>query len=330
MESERLHRHASLMSVLATALLCLVPTGARAQFSGPALTSPTLDRVLPAPTPAADLLRLNHGEIHLSPGDLVSVHIFGFTNYDSTVRVTLDDTLQLPLIGLVSVKNLTLEQAEILIAARLKTAGMYRDPQVNLQVLESATQTVTVTGEAHAILPVSGVRHLLEILAAAGGLPANASHTITIDRPGVAQPIVVDLPTDPLRSAESNILIYPGDTVVTSRVGVVYLLGEFKTPGAIPIQQNSPITLLQAASLGGGPLFSGHLNDLRILRTVNRQRTLIHLDIKRIMQGKDPDPVLQADDVLYLPPSAAKAALSSGGVGVLLNLVSVILIATQY
>ncbi|HEX4652118.1 MAG TPA: polysaccharide biosynthesis/export family protein [Granulicella sp.] len=321
-----------LLSALLLISISLLATAhaARAQFSGPALTAPTTDPATLLPTPAAELLHLDHSDIHLEPGDLVAVHIFGSADYAPTVRVNLDSSMQLPLIGSLSVKDLTLDQSENLVAERLKSGGMYRDPQVTLQVMESATQIVTVTGEAHAVLPVSGVRHLLEILAAAGGLPPNASHTITIDRPGVPQPIVVALATDPLRSADSNVAVYPGDTIVVSRVGVVYLLGEFKNPGAIPIQQNSPLTLLEATSLGGGALFNGHLSDLRIIRTVNRQRTLVPVDIKKVMQGKAPDPVLQADDILYLPTSPAKAAISSGGIGVLFNLVSIILIATQY
>jgi polysaccharide export outer membrane protein len=318
-------------SLLATLFLLLfAPSPAPAQFSGPALAAPTADRGALLPTSASELLHLNPGEIHLAPGDLVAVHIFGSGDYAPTVRVNLDGTMQLPLIGIVSVKGLSLDQSENLIAQRLETGGMYRDPQVTLQVLESATQVVTVTGEAHAIVPVTGVRRLLDILAAAGGLPPSASHTITIDRPSLDHPIIVELGTDPTHSAESNVAVYPGDTIVLARVGVVYLLGEFKSPGAIPIQQNSPLTLLEATSLGGGALFPGQLNDLRIIRTVNRQRTLVHVDIKRAMQGKDPDPVLQADDILYLPTSPAKAAISSGGIGVLFNLVSIILIATQY
>jgi polysaccharide biosynthesis/export protein len=314
----------------AVLVLWISACAAGAQFSGPALTAPTADRGALLPTPASELLRLDHGNIYLAPGDLVAVHIFGSMDYAPTVRVNLDGTMQLPLIGIVTVKGLTLDKAEDLVAQRLESAGMYRDPQVTLQVIESATQVVTVTGEAHSIIPVTGVRHLLEILSAAGGLPASASHTITIDRPGAAQPIIVELGTDPLHSAESNVAVYPGDTVVVSRVGVVYLLGEFKTPGAIPVQQNSPLTLLEATALGGGALFNGRYDDLRIIRTVNRQRTLVHFDVKRVMQGKDPDPVLQADDILYLPTSPVKAAISSGGVGILLNVISVLLIATKY
>ncbi len=321
--------HRATPLLLAALILLLAASGsAAAQFSGPALNAPTTDRAALTPTPASELLR--HGDIHLGPGDLVAVHIFGSLDYTPTVRVNLDDSMQLPLIGSISVKGLTLDQAEDLVAERLRSGGMYRDPQVTLQVMESSTQTVTVTGEAHAIIPVSGVRHLLEVLAAAGGLPPSASHTITIDRPGADQPIIVDLGTDPMHSAESNVAVYPGDTIVVSRVGVVYLLGEFKTPGAIPIQQNSPLTLLEATSLGGGALFNGHFSDLHIIRTVNRQRTLLPVDIKKVMQGKAPDPVLQADDILYLPSSPAKVAISSGGLGILLNLVSVLLIATEY
>ncbi|HWZ52943.1 MAG TPA: polysaccharide biosynthesis/export family protein [Granulicella sp.] len=303
---------------------------ARAQFSGPALTPPTTDRALPVPTPTSDLLHLDHGDIFLAPGDLVTVHIYGSTDYGPTVRVNLDGTMQLPLIGTVSVKGLTLDRAEDLIAERLKTSGMYLDPQVTLQVVESATQVITVTGEAHAIVPVTGVRHLLEIISAAGGLPLTASHTVTINRPGTAQPIIVQLGTDPMHSAEWNVPVYPGDTIVLSRVGVIYLLGEFKQPGAIPIQQNSPLTLLQATSLGGGTLYPGRYDDLRIIRTVDRRRTLLRVDVKKVMLGKAPDPVLQADDILYLPPSAIKSAIESGGVGVLLSAVSIMLIAIKY
>ena len=155
---------------------------------------------------------------------------------------SLDGTLQLPLIGVVSVRGLTIDRAENLIAQKLKTAGMYNDPQVTIQIIESTNGVITISGEAHAVVPASSERGLLEVIAAAGGLPITASHTIVIDRPGVEKPIVVDLGNDPLHSKEVNVPLYPGDTVVVSRVGVIYMLGEFKTPGVIPIQQNSPLT----------------------------------------------------------------------------------------
>ena len=129
---------------------------------------------------------------------------------------------------------------------------MYRDPQVTIQIVESPNQIATVIGELHGIVAIIGERRLYDVLAAVGGgggfastattvvlggggLPTTASHIITINRPGVAQPITVDLGTDPEKSAEANIPIFPRDTIVVPRVGVVYLLGAFKTQGAVPL-----------------------------------------------------------------------------------------------
>jgi polysaccharide export outer membrane protein len=311
----------------AAALLALFPVAACAQFTGPGVSSPVPSGPSAATTDAS-LLRPENRSIHLIPGDLVTVHIFGSADYNPIVRVSLDGTIPLPLIGVVSVKGLTIEQAETLIASKLKNSGMYVDPQVNLQVTESTNGVITVTGEGHAVIPASSERRLLEVIAAAGGLPLNASHTVTIDRPGVDKPIIVDLGNDPMHSKEVNIPLYPGDTLVISRVGVVYMLGEFKIAGVIPLEQNSPLTLLQATSVAGGTLFPAKYQDLRIIRTVDNKRTFVPVDYKRVMMGKDPDPVLQADDIVLLPTSAMKSAITSGGLNLLVNIANLALISS--
>jgi polysaccharide export outer membrane protein len=319
--------HRAAIGVIA---LTAMAAPAFAQFTGPAVNAPAPNFAPASVTTDASVLRPQSREILIHAGDLVSVHIFGSIDYTPTVRVALDGTVQLPLIGVVSLQGLSLDQAEDLIAKRLKSAGMYKNPQVSLQVVESTNGVITVAGEAHAIIPASSERRLLEVLAAAGGLPLTASHVITIDRPGVPQPIVVDLGNDPMHSKQVNIPLYPGDTVITSRVGVVYMLGQFKAAGVIPIQTNSPLTLLQATTVAGGTLFPGKFQDLRIIRTVNQQRTLVHVDIKRVMLGKDPDPLLQPDDIVYLPTSAIKEVISSGGLNLLVNVANLALIASHY
>jgi polysaccharide export outer membrane protein len=316
-----LHRLAVLL------LLALAVPAALGQFSGPGVKTANPNINSDAVTTDTSILRPANPSIYVHPGDLVAVHIFGSIEYAPTVRVALDSTLQLPLVGVISVKGLTIDQVENLIAKRLKDGGMYLDPQVTIQILESTNGVITVSGEAHAVIPANSERSLLEVIAAAGGLPVNASHTIVVDRPGVEKPIVVDLGNDPLRSKVVNIPLYPGDTVIVSRVGVVYMLGEFKTPGVIPIQQNSPLTLLQAAAVTGGVLYDGKYQDLRIIRTVDQRRTLVQCDVKRVMLGKDPDPILQADDIVYLPTSAIKTAVVSGGLNLLLSVAQIALVA---
>ncbi len=314
-----------LLLLLILASLAGLDRPLSAQFTGPALMTPPPQRNPLVPTTASTVLYPKNQVIYLSPGDVVSVHIYGSAEYAPIVRVSLDNTMQLPLIGVISVKGLTIDQTEDLIAERLKTLGMYLDPQVTIEVTESTASSVTITGEAHAVVPVTGQRSLLEVLAVAGGLPPTASRVISIDRPGVTKPIIVDLGTDPLQSKQANIPIFPGDTIVTSRVGVVYLLGDFKAVGAIPIVQSSPLTLLEVASLGGGPRNIAKYSDLRIIRTNGTERSLIHVDMMKVMKGHAPDPILQADDIVYLPDSLLKNTISSGGISILLGVASLLI-----
>jgi len=95
------------------------------------------------------------------------------------------------------------------------------------------------------------------------------------------------------------------------------------------MQQNSPMTLMQVAALGGGPGFEGRANDLRIIRTIGLDRKVVHIDIKKVINGEAPDPVLQADDIVFLPTNAMRAAIKSGGISTLLGLASVLIIATR-
>jgi len=316
-----------LMAAMFALLAFVVP--ASAQFSGPALelSSPVNRTMVPTTDPA--ILYPVSREIVLGRGDLIVVHVYGATDYAPTVRVALDGTIQLPLIGLLQVDGLSTHQTEDLIANRLSEAGMYRSPQVSIQLMESPNEIVTVSGELHGVFPVVGGKRLFDVLALAGGIPVTASHTIVIHRPGVPEPIVVDLGTDPASSDHANVPIFPRDTIVVSRVGVVYLLGAFKNQGAIPITQNTPLTLMQLAAMGGGPGFEGKFDDMRLIRTVGTERTVVRVDIKKVIQGHAPDPVLQADDIVFLPSSSVKAAIKVGGLGTLLGVLTVLLYAIQ-
>jgi polysaccharide export outer membrane protein len=327
-------------------LLFLCSLTASAQFSGPALgmSTPVNPPVVITTDPA--ILFPPNRDAYLGRGDLIAVHIFESLDYTPTVRVAEDGTIQLPLIGAIQVDGLTVHQAQQLIAQKLMSAGMYRDPQVSIQITDSPNQIATIVGELHGIVPVIGERRLYDVLAAAGGggggagatttvvvgggiggLPSTASHVITINRYGLKEPITVDLGTDPSKSALADIPIFPRDTIIVPRVGVVYLLGAFKVQGAIPLQQNSPLTLMKVAALAGGAGFEGQENDLRIIRSVGLDRQVVHVDLKKVIQGRAPDPVLQAEDIIFLPTNQMKAAIKSGGISTLLGIASILILA---
>lgn len=320
---------------------------AQGQFNGPA---PGADTQLNPPvtiTTDPAILFPGHRDIILGLNDLLAIRLYASVDYAPTARVDQDGVIQLPLIGGVKVAGLTVHQAQDLIAEKLVSSGMYRDPQVSIQIVDSPNLIATVVGEVHGIVSIYGERRLYDVLAAVGngsgggsaagttivlgggGLPATASHVITIHRPGIAEPITVDMGTDPAKSQMADIPIFPRDTIIVPRVGVVYLLGAFKTQGAIPLQQNSPLTLTKVAALAGGPGFEGKAGDLRIIRSVGLSRTVVEVDIKKVMNGKEPDPVLQAEDIVFLPSSDWKSAIKFGGIGTVLGIASFLLLAIQ-
>jgi polysaccharide export outer membrane protein len=264
-------------------------------------------------------------DFKLGSGDLIAVRVFQEPDYQATVRVDLEGNVLLPFIGSVNVRGLTVRAAQALIADRLRTGQFYKDPEVTVQVIDTVNGSVIVTGEVRGTVPVATGRSLREVLLIAGGLPANASHTVKIVRPGLAEPIVVNLGTDLASSTAADIPVLPHDIIQITRASVVYVLGAFARQGAVPLDQSSPLTLLQLAALSGGINFEGQYNDLRLIRTVGSERKLVEVDLKKVREGKAPDPVLQPNDIVFLPTNSMKALLKGLGTGGVIGLVSTLI-----
>ena len=157
-----------------------------------------------------------------------------------------------------------------------------------------------------------------------------ASHTVKIVRPGVPEPIVVNLGADMAASDQATLLVYPRDIIQIARAGVVYVLGAFAHQGAVPLDQATPLTLLQLAALSGGINYEGRYGDLRLIRTVGTERKVVEVDIKKVRDGKAPDPVLQPNDIVFLPTDEMKASLKNLGVGGVLGIVSLLYTLHSY
>ncbi len=333
----RMRRHAAIPPAHVSRLLCLGtalsmlllagPRSAFAQFSGPATSSTSAYNQALTPTTDPAILYPGERDVVLTIGDVIQIRLFSDPKYSHIVRINNDGTVLLPLIGIVHLEGLSVTQAEQLLAEKLDAADMYRDPQVTLEITEGPNAVATIIGEVHQVVPIVGSRHLLDVLSVAGGLPPTASHVITINRPGLAKPIVVDLGTDPLLSSLGNIPIFPGDTIVVSRIGIVYMLGSFTSAtGTIPLNAYTPLTLTEATALSGGIKWEGRFSDLRIIRTVGDHRTVAVYNIKKVLDGKAPDPILQPNDIVYLPPVPLKQLIDSGGLGTVLGIVDLALV----
>jgi polysaccharide export outer membrane protein len=302
------------------------PSGASVSMPSDSAQSPSSS----AMSPASQSMLYPGQDFKLGPGDLISVHVFMQPDYQATVRIGLEGTVQLPFIGATQLQGLSVLEAQNRIADKLRAGLFYKNPEVTIQVLDTVNGSVIITGEVQRVVPVSVERSLREVLLTAGGLPANASHTIKIVRPGLADPIVVNLGTDLAASTAANIPIRPHDIIQITRASVVYVLGAFTRQGAVPLDQASPLTLMQLAALSGGIGYEAKYDDLRLIRTVGDERKVVHVDIKKVRDGKAEDPILQANDIVFLPTSQMKAALKSVGPGGVLGLVSILIAAHAY
>ena len=170
--------------------------------------------------------------------------------------------------------------------------------------------TGTITGAA---FPLTTPRHLLSVLAMAGGLNDKASRTVTIQRrdPGVPR-LTVTLSLDANDDLDHNPLVFPGDTVVVPRAGYVYLLGNVSHAQAILMNEDGTLTLLQALSQAGGALPNSALGSVKLFRKSSDNYQSLPVNLGRILKGRQPDIPLKPLDAIYVPFSIGKNLLING------------------
>lgn len=258
-------------------------------------------------TPSSDIL--------IGSGDLLEVSVYGAPDFDKReVRVDSSGLINLPLIDSVKVVGLSISEAEKLVAKKLADGGYFLEPRVSIFAKEYTTQGISVLGEVQkpGIYPLLGKRNLLDVISAAGGTTPKAGSTVTIThRANPRQPEQVDLSYATNEAARNNIAVYPGDTVMVSKAGIVYVIGDVRLPQGVVIDKSS-LTVMQAIALAQGTNSTAALKNLRLVRNTPTGRQETQINLKKILAAKAPDVQLQADDILFVPQSTVKAATHRG------------------
>jgi len=258
-------------------------------------------------TPVADVL--------IGEGDLLQVSIFGVPDFNEQVRVNSAGQISLPMVGQVQVRGISPTRAGEVIAKLLKDGGFYTDPQVTVLEKELATQGISVLGEVQkpGVYPILGPRKLFDLISVAGGTTPKAGRDITITPRANPQMLrTVTLSDDPQKSMKANIEVYPGDTVVVSKAGVVYVVGDVRLPGGFIIDRDKDLTVLQALALAQGTTPNADLNHSKVLHKTPTGVKQTPILLKRVLSGKAEDLKLQADDILFVPHNATKEATKRG------------------
>ena len=304
----------SFASVLCFLLaLCSGTHALLAQFTGTAPTAAPGLNVRQKLTTDPALLYPPNREMHIMAGDLLRVSIYGVTPvYSDAERVSLDGSIRLNLAGVVQVEGLSLKQAEQTISARFEQEQTFHNAQVSIEVTEAPGHSVTVIGVVRGSIPVVGNTRLYDVLAKVGGLPPTASTTLSITRPGSAEPIVIDVGNDPAHSQAADIPIFDGDTITIGAVGVYYVVGAVNRAGVEPLNGATPTTVVQAVTAAGGTNFASRLDDTKIVRTVGDTHTLINAPLAKIMHGQAEDIPLESNDIVLVPTNQLKNLLRNG------------------
>ena len=247
--------------------------------------------------------------VKLGSGDLLEVSVYNVPDLASKVRVSNSGDIYLPLIDYVHVDGLTQEEAQTLIEKRYEDGGFVRSPHVTIFVDDAASQGVTVIGEVNkpGIYPDVADHKLYELISEAGGFTQAASRKIAIFRQNKPDPIRVNLPRNLAEDTSGNVEINPGDTITVPRAPVVYVVGDVGHPSGFLVD-NGTLSVLQALALAGGVNRTAKLGAARIIRKGPSGMAEIKLEVKKMLEAKSPDQMLQADDILFVPVSGARVA----------------------
>jgi len=146
--------------------------------------------------------------------------------------------------------------------------------------------------------------------------PAMAPSSEPVPDEGGISDDVVEVHLDGLvQSGERkyNVTVFPGDIVKVTRAGIVYAVGEVHKPGGFVMKNNEPMTILRVVALAEGLTSVAAKSQARILRTdENGKRVEVPVNLGKVFSGKEPDQVLKASDIVFVPNSPAKGMFAKG------------------
>lgn len=264
----------------------------------------------------------------LGPQDTVAIRVLDMEELgQAPYPIDLRGYLTLPMVGAVHAAGLTVDELQQELTVKFRQ--FLQSPVVVVSVAEFHSQPVSVLGavEKPGVHQIEGNKTLFEVISEAGGLRQDAGNTIKITRR-------IDSGTLPIPEAATdatgqfsigevsirsvmeakdpseNIPIKPHDVITVPKADLVYVIGSVKRPGGFPLEERGNLSVLEALSLAEGLDHEAAASKAKILRedSSGSARFEIPVNVKQIMSGKESDKPLLANDILFIPNSAQKAA----------------------
>lgn len=152
------------------ALSCLVLAGCAGSVKPQASSDLTLTRNVDLPTPSRPDQASATRQYLVGPADKLRVDVYALDDMTREVQVDSAGYISVPIAGSIDVNGRTPQEVAAAIEGKLRAAYV-RDPQVSVNLVEVASQMVTVDGEVKepGLYPVSAHMTLMRVIAAAKG-----------------------------------------------------------------------------------------------------------------------------------------------------------------
>ncbi len=201
----------------------------------------------------------------LGPGDVVEVSVLGREDYRARVKIQVDGTIQLPLIGTIKAANRTTLQLKDDVGRALVAGGYFAKPVVVAEVASYSSRYVTVLGEVAqpGLVPIDRAYRVSEILARVGGVKEGSADVVTLRR-GDGTEQQLDLRAIATGSGAEDPAVTAGDKVFVAQAQMFYIYGQVRAPGSYKL--DSQMTLRKAIARGGGLTDSGSEKRAKVVR----------------------------------------------------------------
>jgi polysaccharide export outer membrane protein len=237
--------------------------------------------------------------IQLGPGDSVNIQVYGQPDMTTTVNVSDDGTLRVPLAGPVQVGGASPSEASQRIEKALRDGKFLLDPHVTLTVQLSRSQRVSVSGQVGkpGLYPIESNTTIFDLLALAGGELDTGSEQIFLlrqDASGTLQRYPINLRgLDDVKKAIPTQALHGGDSIFVPRAEQFYIYGEVTTPNKYRLEPD--MTVVEAISRAGGITPRGSERRIDIKR---RTPNGTYINIKAKLSE-----LVQPDDVIHVKES---------------------------
>jgi polysaccharide export outer membrane protein len=262
----------------------------------------------------------------IGPEDLLEIDTFQVQDLKSTVRVSAQGFIKIPLVEKIEAGGLSVSELESVIAKRLEK--FVKEPVVSVFVREYRSQQISVLGSVKdpKVYYATGQKYLLDMLSLAGGLTPDAGSVCIIQRTVKSDSgdkesidkIVIDLDELLINGrAELNVPVIAGDLIQVPKSGIFFVDGAVRSPGEYQLKGKTT-TFTQAISMAKGIDVIATRSDIKIYRdNGSSEREIITIDYDSVLSGQSPDMPIQEKDIIIVESSGFKRFLNtvSGSLG---------------